>query len=432
MTRKLTVLLLLAMALGGCRHGSEKKMATPIHTKTPAAATAPKPAAKPAASLTPASKPAPVPSTSATLRIVATVPADAGDVFVTGSLPEWGPWNPGKFKMTGVGTKREAVLKMAKGTKVEFKFTRGAWENEALDATGQTPPNNTVTVTGDQTVEYSIPRFRFADPAARKTHAVLGSLKSWPAVESKILGNKRDVEIWLPPGFDPKASVRYPVIYMHDGQNLFDPDKAFGGVDWGVDESIVRLVDAKLAPPAIVVAIHNTPRRLEEYHPFSDGPKYARFVVEELKPRVDAAFPTLPDRAHTMTMGSSRGGTVALYMLAEHSDVFGAAACLSISPSSVPPEPKDLIRNWLIGVMKSDLLKKDVRLYVDYDGPMPPESPLRDDIRETRANMDAMMKQWSWPQGDRFVLKAVPAQHNEGSWRARLDQPMLFLLGPLK
>ena len=145
---------------------------------------------------------------------------------------------------------------------------------------------------------------------------------------------------------------RYPVLYMHDGQNLFDPALSYIGVDWGLDEAITRLAAEGRVREAIVVGIWNTPKRFAEYMPAKaitesglpgDWPDmawmrrqeivsddYLRFIVEELKPRVDATYRTLPGREDTSIMGSSMGALISLYALTEYPEVFGAAGCVSI------------------------------------------------------------------------------------------------------
>ncbi|MEM7799958.1 MAG: alpha/beta hydrolase-fold protein, partial [Chloroflexota bacterium] len=152
----------------------------------------------------------------------------------------------------------------------------------------------------------------------------------------------RHIELWLPPDYHQSSSA-YPVLYMHDGQNLFDAATAYGGVTWGVDEVLRELISTQKVPPVIAVGIWNTARRFSEYlpqRPFKDGPlpdevegvysdSYLSFIVEELKPFIDAQFRTLSAREHTHIMGSSMGGLVSLYAICEYPDLFGSAGCLS-------------------------------------------------------------------------------------------------------
>lgn len=197
---------------------------------------------------------------------------------------------------------------------------------------------------------------------------------------SAKLGGDRTVDIWCPTVVDG-SSRRLPVIYMHDGQNIFDPALSFTGVDWGVDEAISRLTREGLIAGAIVVGIWNSPQRKREYmpkKPFEGGldpnlvqrflaehggapvsDNYLEFIVVELKPYIDEHFPTAPERPHTFIMGSSMGGLASLDALERYPDVFGGAACLST--------------HWVIGATGLvDALGRDLpspeqhRLYFDH------------------------------------------------------------------
>jgi metallo-beta-lactamase class B len=148
------------------------------------------------------------------------------------------------------------------------------------------------------------------------------------------LGRRRRVWIYLPPDY-ATSGRRYPVLYMHDGQNVFDAATAFAG-EWGVDESLDSL-HALGDPGAIVVAVdHGGERRLDEYSPWiharhggGQGDAYADFLAYTLKPYVDRRFRTLPDRGSTAVAGSSMGGLISLYAALRHPDVFGRAAVFS-------------------------------------------------------------------------------------------------------
>ena len=161
----------------------------------------------------------------------------------------------------------------------------------------------------------------------------------------------RRVDVWLPPGYAATASGRYPVIYMHDGQNLFDPATTFGGVPWSVDLAMLRLIAAGRTSGAIIVGIWNAGMERDlEYMPQKDLPgafvqfshgtpdqpitrlrsdAYLKFLVEELKPFIDRTYRTKPDAPNTFVMGSSMGGLISAYALAEYPQVFGGAGCVS-------------------------------------------------------------------------------------------------------
>jgi enterochelin esterase-like enzyme len=358
-----------------------------------------------------------------TLTIIAKVPKGTGPVYLTGNRPELGFWNPGIYAMEGAGDEpRSARLKVATGARVEFKFTLGSWETEALSDAGTVPKNYVVTV-GDADMMFEVDIDTFRDGAknadTRAQPEVLGELILKRDVPSEYLGRPRDVAIWMPPGYED-SNERYPVLYMHDGQNLFVPSMSFTGVDWGVDESIVRLVEAGKIPPMIVVGPFNTgAARLQEYAPEQDAALYAKFLLEELKPMIDAEYRTLPDRDHTAVMGSSMGGIVSLYLAYHHPDVFGMAGCLSTTVR--PPERSLYTKAW-----RKDSPLHKVRLWVDYDAPRP-----TDEKGSYRWHSDEFLKQWDWLQGENFVIKGIAGEHNEAAWRARLDEVMLFLFGPV-
>jgi predicted alpha/beta superfamily hydrolase len=149
----------------------------------------------------------------------------------------------------------------------------------------------------------------------------------------------RDVIVYLPPGYQSSSAARYPVLFMNDGQNLFDSVTAFGGNEWGLDETAERLIRINEIQPLIIVGVYNTgTERLAEYTHVKDkrgrggrGRAYGKLIVKELKPLIDREYRTLPDAANTGIGGSSLGGLVSLYFGLEHPEVFGKL--LVMSPS---------------------------------------------------------------------------------------------------
>jgi len=268
-----------------------------------------------------------------------------------------------------------------------------------------------------------------------------GQLLRFAAFASENI-KPRPVDIWLPPGYDDVDDARYPVIYMHDGQNLFEPGLAYVGVDWGIDEAIVRLMHAGKTGGAIVVAPWNTERRRAEYMPqkplstpamreqarrfaaengalpFSDF--YLRFLVEELKPFVDATYRTRPGREATFIMGSSMGGLISLYGLCEHPQIFGAAACVS-THWPIGEEP---LVDWFAAALPAPGTH---RIYFDYG-----TETLDAQYEPYQARMDGHMEVAGYRRGvDWETLKFEGAEHSEVSWRERADIPLAFLLGNL-
>ena len=169
--------------------------------------------------------------------------------------------------------------------------------------------------------------------AGGAAHTVVGSIRVLERLRSPQLRNERDILVYLPPSYATSAR-RYPVIYMHDGQNLFDAGTSFAG-EWAVDQTLEAASEDGLE--AIVVGIPNQgPDRVHEYSPFRDpqrgggkGARYMRFIIDTIKPIIDADFRTSPGREHTGIAGSSLGGLISLYGFFRHHDVFGFAGIMS-------------------------------------------------------------------------------------------------------
>ncbi len=371
-----------------------------------------------------------------TLRV--TVPEGTDSAFLAGSLPELGPWQANGRALEGTGRDRAVRVTVPAGTAFEYKFTLGSWDREAVTYAGVAPPNHTLTTTRDTTVSHEIfdwkkdVRTYIADPAGS---GVLGRLVYWMDVPSQHLGPTRNVEIWLPPGYDSSITARYPVLYMSDGQNLFDPRIANTGVDWGVDEAIVRLVDSGVMAPVIVVGVWSTSDRGAEYSPWHRAPAYARFLIEELMPRVNREFRTLTGPANTVHMGSSMGGLLSYYLVAHHPQVFSACGCLSTAfvlseawaarvglPASTPPDTTLYI---VRDIESGFRVPRGTRYWFDYGGL---------GIDSAFGPSHEIVRTWLLRQGQvegrDFVIRRYPElSHNEAGWRAHLEDPLTFLYG---
>lgn len=267
-----------------------------------------------------------------------------------------------------------------------------------------------------------------------------GVLTRYPAFASRYVA-ARHVDVWCPPAYTADPTARFPVLYMHDGQNLFDPGLAFLGVDWGVDEALLRLERSEGWPGAIVVGVWNIPARRCEYCPqkpfaspagqallahkaewlggvpFSD--QYLRFLVEELKPRIDADFRTRPGSADTFVLGSSMGGLISLYALAEYPHVFGGAGCLSTHW----PVGETLLVDYFSAALPAPGRH---RLYFDFG-----TITLDADYEPYQRRLDAALAAAGYRAGqDWLTRKFAGAEHSERAWRERVDEPLAFLLRP--
>lgn len=285
------------------------------------------------------------------------------------------------------------------------------------------------------------PPIRDVPPPAQAVHAagIGGRLLRHAAFPSRHVA-ARNVDVWLPPGYARDPRRRYPVLYVHDGQNLFDPATAYGGVDWGIDETMARLIADGAVRKAIVVGVWNTPQRFGEYMPekavatdevatgvdgFDPLPRtqvisdaYLRFLVDELKPSIDATYRTLPGRGDTLVMGSSMGGLISLYAIAEYPQVFGGAAAVSTHW----PAADGAVIDWLAPRLPDPATH---RLYFDHG-----TATLDAGYAPYQRRMDAIARDAGYVDGQNLSsLRFEGAEHAEGAWRARVHRPLIFLLG---
>lgn len=266
---------------------------------------------------------------------------------------------------------------------------------------------------------------------------VTGNLKRHERFTSKYV-DTRNVDVWLPPGYEQNKSKRFPVVYMHDGQNLFDPKLSFTGVDWGIDETMTRLIDEGKIREAIVVGVWNTPKRFAEYmpqkpivsstvRPLKDIPatrrdlivsdNYLNFLVTELKPFIDSTYRTRPNRKNTFIMGSSAGALISAYAMAEYPNIFGGAGAIST--------------HWPVGGgIVIDYLKAHLpdpgthKFYFDFG-----TETLDKGYEPYQRKMDEVMRKAGYKEGRNWITrKFVGAEHSERAWRNRVDVPLTFFL----
>jgi predicted alpha/beta superfamily hydrolase len=249
------------------------------------------------------------------------------------------------------------------------------------------------------------------------------------AVASQYLEHDRDVLVWTPPGYGDDTARRYPVLYMHDGQNLFEPDTAFNkGEYWRVGETASELIAARRIEPLIVVGIYNTgDARVHEYTPTDDAKlgggladDYGRMIVEELKPLIDGTYRTRPGPQDTGVAGSSLGGLVSLHLGFTHPAVFTKIAALS---PSVWWDRKAILKT-----IRQSRSKPRLRLWVDM-GTAEGTRGL-DDARLLKA---ALVGLGFHEDLDLHYAEYEGATHSEQAWSERVGPVLEWLFpGPLK
>jgi predicted alpha/beta superfamily hydrolase len=225
----------------------------------------------------------------------------------------------------------------------------------------------------------------------------------------------RDVIVWVPPSYLTNKRRRYPVLYMHDGQNIIDPETSFLGIPWSLDTIARRLIRSNRIDEFIAVGIYNTPDRDSEYSGSQKGIHYAAFVANELKPMIDAAYRTKPGPRTTATMGASMGGLIAFLLAWWRPDVFSMAGCMSGAfmwkHNAILKEVKEYAGP-----------KKEIRAYIDC-GIKGIDSMLRSGnermykiLAEKGYRKKAELHYYFDPRGD----------HNERDWSRRLWRPLTF------
>jgi alpha-glucosidase len=262
----------------------------------------------------------------------------------------------------------------------------------------------------------------------------------------------RDILVWLPEGF--AEDRQYAALYMHDGDMLFDASTTWNGQEWGVDEVASRLISEGAVRDFIVVGIPNAgPDRHIEYFPQKPfesmtagqqeafyemgrensgrifhgevrSDRYLRFLVEELKPYIDENFPVLTGRDNTFVMGSSMGGLISIYAISEYPEVFGGAACLSTHWPGVFEHENNPFPAAMQAYL-ADRLPDPATHRIWFDHGTEELDAMYPDLQK---RIDEVMRDRGYEADNWITLVDEGANHSEQAWRARLDQPLIFLL----
>jgi S-formylglutathione hydrolase FrmB len=258
-------------------------------------------------------------------------------------------------------------------------------------------------------------------------HSTLtGDIHLHEKFHSNLLGDDRTLIVYLPPGYQQSAGVHYPVLYMHDGQNLFDASTSVGGVEWGVDETAQEMIMAAKIKPLIIVGIYSTPYRTEQFIG-SKRDLYGRFIVEEVKPFIDKQYRTIPDRDHTALAGSAMGGLATIYIAQRHTDTFGAIGLLDPFLRDPADGPNGLL-------LVNDLLDRPfwamwlhwyVNMGSDPAGIYPGANPAADGEALHQGLLSAGLK-----DGTDITYEPAPgAQNNETGWSQRVGKLLRGMYG---
>lgn len=351
-----------------------------------------------------------------TLRVPADTPAGA-TIFLAADFNGWSPSHPLSRTIKQPDGSYRFVLP-PDVERAEFKITRGSWDTVECTSNGDPLDNRKWSIeshNGDLNI--TVGGWCDLHPGTlhwRPRHTVVGDLRVLNDIFSPQLGNMRDIFVWLPPGYDHRPNERYPVMYMHDGQNLFDDVMAYD-LEWGVDEISTDL-DHRENLRHIIVGIPNMGlSRLHEYSPWEDdfrrsrgfGERYVRYILQTIKPQIDNQFRTKSGREFTAVAGSSLGGIISLYAGLTRSDEFSFAACLSPS--------MNLAGGRIMKTAQS--YHGDARFWIDYGSrEFGGQRGLSNQMIEAVMECGRILKSNGV---DVKVVIDPDGEHNETSWRKR-------------
>ena len=351
-----------------------------------------------------------------TVRIELSVPANPNDsVFIAG---DFNGWNPRSIPLQKSADRKFFLEKTNVPAGImAFKFTKGSWSKVEIKLNGADVDNRELLIQSDTIFSLEVEAWRedASAPVKKMTASKQVSLMD-SAFAMRALDRKRKIWVYLPPGYK-ESKKNYPVIYMHDGQNLFDESQAEFG-EWGIDEILDSLTLAG-KPSAIIIGIENGPKRLNEYNPYfferagqGEGDAYLDFIIKDLKPAVDKKYRTLKFKENTTIAGSSMGGLISYYAALKYDNVFGRAGVFSPAFWTAPA----------ILPLTDSLASKAKGMYFFYKGELEGKEMIKkmdDVITSLGKSSNALIYNITDPTG----------KHNESAWRKWFTEFYLWITG---
>jgi len=369
-------------------------------------------------------------ATEVTVEFVVTVPGDTptdDTIYISGNHPGLGTWN-GK----GLALTRDAsgvyhgALSVKAGAGIQCKVTRGSWATVEKAEDGREVGNRSFRAAVGQTQDFAVAAWAVPEEPRAIEPTQTGHIELYDDFPHERDTMARDVIVYLPPGYADDPERAYPVLYMHDGQNIFDASTSFGGAEWRVDEAAEQLITAGSIEPIIIVGIYNTAKRMEEYNPL-DGPAggtaYTRFVVDKVMPFIEKTYRVDPARGKTGIAGSSLGGLISLYMAKAHADQFGRCAVVS-------PSLGYLDRRFLETVIEQDKAwLQGVRIWVDMGTAEAADSAGNLVLKHVH-DLVAVLEGAGLKAGEGYRYEEVEGgRHSEQAWADRIEAILTFLYG---
>lgn len=346
------------------------------------------------------------------LKLIVTMAATKqnDDIYVAGNFNNWNPTDVSYKLKPFAGGRRTIVIKDLPAGTYAFKFTRGAWDKVECTADGRNIDDRVIEVNSDITQEFTIAGWKDDYPDKPKPFTASPNVRLVDtAFKIPQLNRTRRIWIYLPKGY-ASSNKTYPVLYMHDGQNLFNEQTAANG-EWGVDECLDSL-QKQTAKECIVVGIDNGGlKRLNEYAPYdfvynktavkAEGKEYIEFIVNTLKPFIDSKYRTKKTVTNTYIAGSSLGGLISYYALIKYPNVFNAAGIFS---------PSFWISNQSYTDAASFTTTTSPRFY--FYGGGKESTTMVDDLKKVASTISAKNNNYQ------VTTLVVPyGEHNEKNWR---------------
>lgn len=346
------------------------------------------------------------------------------DIFISGDFEGWSGGRT-QFKLN----KKDGIYNISipkYREQINFKFTKGNWESVECKLDGNPIENRAYSFNGkDEIIEIEIVNWSTAESTESPSTASENVKIFDENFQIPQLDRQRTIRVYLPPNYH-NSEDNYPVLYMHDGQNIFDLKTSYSG-EWEVDETLDKLYQEE-GFSLIVVAIDNSgEKRLNEYSPWDhkkfgkgEGMDYAMFIVNTLKPKIDQTFRTKTDKNNTAIMGSSMGGLISHYTALQYADVFGKAGVFS---------PSFWYSEDVFDFSKKHSDIKDLRLYF-LAGGKEGGNPTFEGISKTAKDMNTMidvLKSGGFP-AENIISKIEPeGEHNEKLWRNSFEEAITWL-----
>ncbi len=361
------------------------------------------------------------------VTVPSTTPKDA-KLYLAGNHAALGKWKPDGLELKRTGEQTfEARFSVPAGELIQFKVTRGSWPLVEKDSRNREIVNREFVVSKDsdkQIVKIEVQTWGDGKPTKP---TVSGDLRTHEKFHSAILDNDRTIQVWLPKDYETSMD-RYAVLYMHDGQNLFDESTAAFGFEWQVDETAASLLEQQKIMPLIVVGVWNTPKRMSEYTFHQDekyktggeGEKYLQFLQTELKPFIDKTYRTRTDRESTGICGSSLGGLISLHALLARSEMFSRFGV--VSPALLWSEEVALADAESMEWRTGDRVWLSMGEHEGGD-----ESSRQANVRRANRLRDIFIERGLKPHSDFEFLEVPQAKHNEQAWSEIFPQILQYL-----